>query len=52
LLRDRGAGFLLGYAKIVEGLQPEPEFGRGSEVSGQPQGGIRSDAAFAADDLI
>lgn len=34
------------------GLQIEPDFGRPLEVTGEPQGGVCCDSAFALHDLI
>ncbi len=38
--------------EVVVGLQPGPQFGRGSEAAGQPESGVGGDAALLEDDLV
>jgi len=38
--------------QVIAGLQVQPEPLAGAEVPGQPQRGIRGDAALAVDDLV
>ena len=41
-----------GYPEVVAALQADPELGGVAEVAGKAQGGVRGDAAFAADEIV